>query len=186
MSPEQVATDPVELRYSLTSEDLADAVVVQQRRVRRSWLAALMAVAVLAGLVKGEVWELSAGAIVVVVVIALAVGSLAVVVVPILLRFVSRWIGRWQVRLIARGNPWLAHPIHAQVTVAGLHLSNAAADSTYAWSHFPVYVETDRSFVLLASERLGAVALVLPKRGVVGAGPERLRALLAAHSRPRV
>lgn len=85
-----------------------------------------------------------------------------------------------------RGNPWLSQPVRAAVTDAGIHLRSATEDAKIAWSHYPFYVETDRSFVLLASKGLGAMSVVLPKRGLVEADPSRLRAPLATHTRERL
>ena len=95
----------------------------------------------------------------------------------------ARWIYRWQVRLIMRGNPWLSEPIRATVDDTGLRLTSASRSETAAWSHYLRYVETERSFVLRASERLGAAVLVLPKRGLVTGDPAPLRALLETHCR---
>jgi hypothetical protein len=84
-----------------------------------------------------------------------------------------------------RGNPWLSQPVQATVTDTGIHLGSATEDATIAWSHHPFYIETDRSFVLLASKGLGAMSVVLPKRGLVEADPSQLRAMLATHVRER-
>ncbi|MGH8827461.1 MAG: YcxB family protein [Jiangellaceae bacterium] len=187
MPAEQSTTSPIELRYTLTSEDLFDGIVAQQRGIRPRWLVALVTVAVLAGLAKGlvssTVWELSAWAVATVVVVSLVLLLVGAGISLLLIRVLTAWIYRWQVRLIVRGNPWLFQPIRATVTEAGVHVSNATGESRSGWAQFPLYAETDRSFVLLASARRGAVALVLPKRGLVESDAAPLRALLATHSR---
>jgi YcxB-like protein len=105
----------------------------------------------------------------------------------LLFRFLvaARWMYRWQVRLLMRGNPWLSEPIRAIVDDTGLRLTSASRSETAAWSQYLRYVETDRSFVLRASERLGAAVLVLPKRGLVTGDPAPLRALLETHCQRR-
>ncbi|HEU0042893.1 MAG TPA: YcxB family protein [Jiangellaceae bacterium] len=186
MSAEQCTTSPIELHYTLTSEDLFDGIVAQQRGFRPRWLIALVTVAVLAGLAKGlvsaTIWELSAWAVAAVVVVSLVLVLVAAGSSLLLLRVLFAWIFRWQARLIVRGNPWLSQPIRATVTETGVHVSNSTGESRSGWAQYPVYAETDRSFVLLASQRRGAVMLALPKRGLVGSDPAPLRALLATHS----
>lgn len=188
VSAEQRTAYPIELRYTLTSDDLFDGIVAQQRSVRPRWLIALVTVAVLAGLAEGlissAVWELPAWAVATVVVVSLVLALVGAGSSLLLIRALTAGIYRWQARLIGRGNPWLFHPIRAMVTEAGIQVSNATGESRSGWVQYPLYAETDRSFVLLASERRGAVALVLPKRGLVGSDPAPLRALLATHSQP--
>ncbi|MEV0153848.1 YcxB family protein [Micromonospora sp. NPDC050686] len=185
----EVTAGPIELRYTLTSDDLLDGIAAQLRGIRRRWLVALLTIPPLVGLaigfVRAEVWELSAATVPI-----LAVASLVLLLVTVgfsllLSRVLLRWVYRWQARLILRGNPWLSQSIRAAVADTGVHVGNPAAESTSAWSQFPLYVETDRSFVLLASEKIGAVALVLPKRGLVGEDAAPLRALLDTHSNRR-
>lgn len=70
-------------------------------------------------------------------------------------------------------------------TGIGVHTSNGAVESRWSWPQFPLYVETDLSFVLLASKRLGATAFVLPKRGLGAEDSAQLRALLDTHCHRR-
>ncbi|MGI5152597.1 YcxB family protein [Plantactinospora sp. CA-294935] len=123
---------------------------------------------------------------------ALAVLALLVVLMPImtgldflLRRFLRdpRLIYRLNVRLLIRANPALTQPMTATVDEGGVRVQNVSGEMQSGWSMHPLHVETDRSFVLLASRGRGAAVLVLPKRGLAGADPAPLRALLAAHSR---
>jgi hypothetical protein len=190
MSTEQTTTDPIVLRYVLTSDDLRDGFAAQQRRVWRRWLLPLLTVAALIGLAKAfvssAIWELPANAVAILAAISLLVVLVVVGLSLLLIRLLFAWIYRWQVRLIMRGNPWLSQPIRATVTETGVHLSNATGETTSRWAQYPLYVETDRSFALLASEKRAAAVLVLPKRGLVGADLARLAALLTTHSRKRI
>ncbi|HEX5597762.1 MAG TPA: YcxB family protein [Micromonosporaceae bacterium] len=190
MSSEQVAANLIELHYTLSSEDWYDAVVVQQRGIWRRWLVVIMAVAILIGLAKGFVssaaWELPASTIAIGAVLLLVLGLVAVGFSLLLFRLLSSWMWRLSAHLLMRGNPWLSQPIRADVDESGLHLSSAGKESTDGWSHYPLYLETDRSFVLLASKGVGSAMLVLPKRGLVGADPTQLRALLDTYSCRRV
>ncbi|TCC58872.1 YcxB family protein [Kribbella pittospori] len=185
MSSEQVTVGPVELSYTLTQDDWLDGFIAHRRHVRRPWLVPLLIAAAVVGvlLASRDSRALSAGDV---AALALAV-SVAIVIGLLLFRFLvtARWMYRWQVRLIMRGNPWLSEPIRATVDDTGLSLTSASRSETAAWSNYLRYVETDRSFVLRASERLGAAILVLPKRGLVTAEPAPLRALLETHCRQR-
>lgn len=189
MTSEQVRTGPIELRYTLTSDDLFDGVAAQLRGVWRRGLFFLLTVAPLlglaAGLVRSEVWELSADAVSIVAVAALVLVLVIVGFSLLLYRLLLRWMYRWQARLLLRGNPWLSQPIQTTVTDTGVHASNATGEARSSWSQYPLYVETDKSFVLLASKGLGAMALVLPKRGLVGEDAAPLRALLDTYSQRR-
>ncbi|WP_262282238.1 YcxB family protein [Micromonospora sp. MA102] len=184
MSSEQVTVGPVELGYTLAEDDLLDGFVAHRRRVRRPWLVPVLIGAALVGLLLGRVlaggsWAMSAvdaAALAMVVLVGIGLGLLL-----FRLLVAARWMYRWQVRLLMRGNPWLSEPIRATVDDTGLRLRSASRSETAAWSQYLRYVETDRSFVLRASERLGAVVLVLPKRGLVAGDPARLRALLDTH-----
>ena len=69
------------------------------------------------------------------------------------------------------------------VSSAGLHTSAAAGESTSRWIQYPFHAETERMFVLFASDRMGGAILVLPKRGLGEADAAPLRALLESHSR---
>ena len=189
MLPEPAPADPIRLGYALTLDDLRDGVAAQQRRGWVRWLVPILAVAVLAavvrGLVSAEVWELSAGSAAIVVGVVLVLAAIIGALGVLLVRLVLAAMYRWQAHLLVRGNPWLSQPVQATVTDTGIHLRSATEDATIAWSRHPFYIETDRSFVLLSSKGLGAMSVVLPKRGLVEAGPSQLRAMLATHLRER-
>ncbi|SCE69848.1 hypothetical protein GA0074695_0401 [Micromonospora viridifaciens] len=184
MSSEQVSVGPVELSYTLTEDDWLDGFVAHRRRVRRPWLVPVLIAAVLVGLILGYVISDGARAMSAAVVAALAMVALVGIGLGLLLfrlLVAARWIYRLQVRMIMRGNPWLSEPIRAAVDDTGLRLTSTSRSETAAWSQYLRYVETERSFVLRASERLGAAVLVLPKRGLVTGDPATLRALLETH-----
>ncbi|MEU0155894.1 YcxB family protein [Micromonospora fulviviridis] len=185
MSSEQVTVGPIELDYTLTEDDWLDGFVAHRRRVRRPWLVPVLIVAALVGLLPGLVSSDDLSAADVAALAAVAVSAIGIGL--LLFRFVvaARWVYRWQVRLLMRGNPWLSEPIRATVDDTGLRLTSANRSETATWSHYLRFVETDRSFVLRASERLGAAVLVLPKRGLVTGDPAPLRALLETHCHPR-
>ncbi|MGI5524689.1 YcxB family protein [Micromonospora sp. CA-259024] len=189
MSSEQVTTGAIELRYTLTSDDLRDGVAAQQRGIWRRGLVALLTVPPLLGLAEGfvrlEVWELPADAVSIIVVASLLLALVIVGFSVLLYRLLLLLVYRWQARLILRGNPWLSQPIQTTVTDTGVHVSNATGESRSSWSQYPLYHESDQSFVLLASRGLGAMALVLPKRGLVGEDAARLRAVLDTHCHRR-
>ncbi|MFI7661476.1 YcxB family protein [Micromonospora parva] len=192
MPSENVTAHPVQLHYTLTSDDLLDGFAAQNRSIPRPWylrwLSSLLTVGLLAvvfvsSAVSGNV---AAGTAVIGAVFVFVVVVPVVVGFSLLLRRLfggSRWIYRLHVRQIMRGNPALSQPMQATVTDTGVHLSSAAGQSTTSWAQHPLHVETDRSFVLLASERRGGAVLVLPKRGLDAAGLAPLRSLLSAHSR---
>ncbi|MFI6834013.1 YcxB family protein [Kribbella sp. NPDC050241] len=188
MSSEQITVGPVELSYTLTEDDWLDGFVAHRRRVRRPWLVPLLIVAALVGILLGLLFSdgsgaMSAGDVVVLATVALVAIGLGVLLFPLLVA--ARWMYRWQVRLLMRGNPWLSEPIRATVDDTGLRLTSASRSEAAAWSQYLRYVETDRSFVLRASERLGAAVLVLPKSGLVTGDPAPLRALLETHCHRR-
>ncbi|MCX4469473.1 hypothetical protein C5N14_12925 [Micromonospora sp. MW-13] len=189
MLSEVAKTRPIELAYTLTRDDLRDSVAAQQRRLWGRWLVPLLGVAALgaaiSGFVSAEVWELSAGAAAIAVAIGLLVAAVIAGIALLLIRLLTAAIYRWQARLLVRGNPWLSQPVRATATDTGVHLRTSTGDATTAWSHYPYYIETNRSFVLLASKGIGAVSVVLPKRGLVEADPAQLRAMLATHARER-
>lgn len=186
MMSEQVTMDPIDFAYTLNQDDLADGIAAQLRGRWRGWRVALLAVAALVGLaigfVRSEGWDLPAdsaaivaGACLVLVVLAVAVGLLVH-------RYLVRRIRLWQARLIIRGNPALSRPIRTTLSDAGISADHPTGASMSSWSLYPLYVETDRSFVLLASKGLGAMALVLPKRALLGDDTARLRTVLDAYS----
>ncbi|MFE9657971.1 YcxB family protein [Micromonospora sp. NPDC006431] len=188
MSSEQVTVGPVELSYTLTQDDWLDGFVAHRRRVRRPWLVPALIVAALVGLILGLLSSDGSRAMSAADLAALATVALVAIGLGLLLfrlLVAARWIYRWQVRLLMSGNPWLSEPIRATVDDTGLRLSSASRSETAAWSHYLRYVETDRSFVLRASERLGAAILVLPKRGLVTGDPAPLRTLLETHCHRR-
>jgi hypothetical protein len=182
------STAPIELRYTLTTDDLLDGIAAQMRGIRR-WSVAVLVFIPLVGIgigsVMSEVWTLPADAFPIIAVAFLAILVVAVGLGLLLYRPILRLAYRWQARLLLRGNPWLTQPIRSTITDAGIETANATAEARSSWSQYPLYVETDRSFVLLASKGLGAVALVLPKHGLVGEDPARLRAMLDTNSNRR-
>ncbi|HEY9411288.1 MAG TPA: YcxB family protein [Jiangellaceae bacterium] len=185
MAFEQVAVSPVELEYTLTSDDLRDGVGVQLRGIRRRWLVALLGlpplVGIAIGLVRADSWDLPADAVPFLVIGCFVVMLVAVGFGLLAYRLLHRWFRRWQAHLIMRGNPWLSQPMRTTVADTGVHARNATGESRSSWSQYALYVETDQSFVLLASKRIGSIALVLPKRGLTGEDAGRLRALLDTH-----
>jgi YcxB-like protein len=189
MLPERATTRPIQLAYTLTHDDLRDSVAAQQHRLWGRWLVPVLVVAALGAAVMGfiftEIWELSVGAAAIAAAITLVVTAVIVGIALLLLRLLTTAIYRWQARLLVRGNPWLSQPVHATATDTGIHLRSGTGDATTAWSHYPYYIETNQSFVLLASKGIGAMSVVLPKRGLVDADPSQLRAMLATHARER-
>jgi hypothetical protein len=186
MPAEQSAIDPIELRYTITSEDLVDVVAALARDRQRRSLIAICTVGALFLLVEGafavaETLERSPDMTLIVVGIFLVVVLAVVGFGWLANRFTSSLLHRWQARLIWRANPWMSQPVEATVTDQGLQLRNTAMEMRSDWSQYPLYRETDRSFVLLASKRLGATILVLPKRGLDGVDPAQLRHLLDTH-----
>jgi hypothetical protein len=190
MTAENVTTDPVPLHYTLTSADLLDGFGAQHRYVHRPgylrWVGPMLGVAVVGSAVNSALsGDMSTTAVVVMAVMLVVLGGLVVG----LNRLVPRLFGgpplatRLMVRQIMRGNPALSQPIQGTVSDSGLRLRNTTGETTTDWSQYPLHIETDRSFVLLASQRRGAAVLVLPKRGLVEPDPAPLRALLAAHTR---
>jgi hypothetical protein len=191
MSSENVSTGQVELHYTLTSDDLLDGFAAQHRGIRRpwyvKWLSTLLTVGVLAVVFVSSAvsGDMSAGSTVAVAIVFAVVAFVAVGLSVLLRRLlgVPRLIYRLPVRQMMRGNPGLSQPMRVTVTETGVRLTSAAGQSTTGWAQYPLHVETDQSFVLLASARRGAAVLVLPKRGLAGSDPAPLRALIASHSR---
>ncbi|MEV0717357.1 YcxB family protein [Asanoa sp. NPDC050611] len=173
----------------MTSDDLVDAIATQRRGVRRGWRVGLFLIPVLIGLaiglVRSKVWETPAEGLVIIAVACLVIAVFGVGFGLLVFRLVVRPFYRWQARLILRGNPAFAQPVRTTVTDTGIHADNGTGESKSAWSQYPLYAETDRSFVLLASKSLGAMALVLPKRALAGEDAAHLRALLDTHSNRR-
>ena len=192
MTFDRVTTGPIELRYTLTADDLADGLIARRRDLRRRgfvMVAAAPPVGLVIASIFAEFWRVPADKVgsLVVSLLLLLLGAEAVVLLLYgpYARFVyPRLLGsiyRWQARLVLRGNPWLGEPILATVTDAGVHAGNVTGEGTSYWSQFPLYTETNRSFVLLASARFSASPFVLPKRALGGDDAAALRALLDAH-----
>jgi hypothetical protein len=191
MPSENVAAHPVQLHYTLTSDDLLDGFAAHNRSIPRPWylrwLSTLLGIGAIgvvfvSSVVSGDLTGGAAVALAAVFIVAVLVA----VGFSLLLRRLfggPRMIYRLHVRQIMRGNPALSQPMQATVNDNGVHLSSAAGQSMTSWAQYPLHVETDRSFVLLASERRGAGVLVLPKRGLDAAGLAPLQSLLSAHSR---
>ncbi|MEV4539845.1 YcxB family protein [Asanoa sp. NPDC049518] len=181
--------EPIECRYTLTRNDLVDAMTAQQHgRWRRSWVVVLLGaglVGVGIGFARSEGGALSAGATVLVAVVCLAAVLLGVGFGLVTRRFLMRWVRLWQVALIMRGNPALAQPVRTVVSDAGISMENATGSAKSAWAQYPLYTETDRCFVFLTSKGLGAMALALPKRALDGDDTARLRAVLDAYCHRR-
>jgi hypothetical protein len=194
VTSEQVATGGIELGFTLSADDLLDGVIAQSRRGTRRWtLPALLVFAPLAGVaigfVRAHAWEVSPDAVpkLVIVSLGLLVGGMGfgLLLYWLVVRLLPTAVYRWQVRLIMRGNPWMLRPIRGTVTDTGVQLVNSAAESTSTWAQFPLYAETELSFVLQASKRRGAATLVVPKRGLINADAAVLRTLLDSHCRRR-
>ncbi|MEV4494747.1 YcxB family protein [Micromonospora arborensis] len=180
MPSEHVTVRPVELSYTLTRQDWLDGFVAHRRRIRRPWLVPVLIVAALVGLVRSNGFRaMSATDVAVHATVGLTAVGLGLLMFRLLIG--ARWMYRWQVRRLMRGNPWLSEPIRATVDDTGLRLTSASRSETAAWSQYLRYIEMDQSFVLRASARLGAAVLVLPKRGLVTGDPAPLRELLETH-----
>jgi hypothetical protein len=171
----------VMLRFSLIDDDVLDAAVAQYRAARRPWylrwpfLGLLVAIGVVSLAVL--VGPLTAGRV-----------PSATVAVPILLIIVPlvyanpRLLYRTTVRRLMRSNPTLSLPMTVTVSQAGVSTASAVGETSSHWTQYPYHTETERSFFLFASDRLGGVVQILPKRGLSIVDPEPLRSLLAAHS----
>jgi hypothetical protein len=187
MPAETAATaDPVALHYTLGVDDLLDGFTAQRRAMRRPWYVRWLSTLAVAGVFLVITVRLAvSGDMTVAAAVALAVLFLICAGLSIVLRRVmdgTRLVHRLTARQMIRGNPGLSQPMQTSITVGGVHLATAAGQSTLSWTQHPLHVESERSFVLLASERPGAAVLVLPKRGVGDGDLPRLRALLAAHT----
>ncbi|MEV0715433.1 YcxB family protein [Asanoa sp. NPDC050611] len=189
MTAQQATMGEIELSYTLTDDDLAEGIAAQRRGIRRGWWAALLMVPALVGLaiglVRSAVWEAPADAAPQTAIACVAAVLLAVGVGLLTRRLLVRRIHRWQARLLMRGNPTLARPIRTTVSSVGISVDNATGASMSSWSMFPLYVEGDHVFVLVASEGPGATALVLPRRALPDDDTARLRAVLDTYSHRR-
>lgn len=188
MLPADTTEGAVELRYTLTAEDVLDGLTARHRSVRRPWylrhsrLLVILAVVSIVYLSAARSGGLSrAGLLVFLVLILLT--ALVIVATRLAMRVPARMIQRASVRRMVRDNPAFCQPMVSTVSPAGLHVISGSGESTVRWTQYPLHVETERAFVLFASERPGGAMHVLPKRGLVEADPASLRALLASHSR---
>jgi hypothetical protein len=188
MMSEHVTMDPIELCYTLTQDDLVDGIAAQQRGMWRGWRIVLLVVPGLLGLaiglVRSEAWSLPADSVPMIAAASLVIVLLAAGAGLLIHRLFVRRIHLWQARLLLRGNPGLSQPIRTTASDVGICADHATGASISSWSLYPLYVETAQSFVLLASKRISAMALVLPKRALVGDDTARLRAMLDTYSRP--
>ncbi|MGR6317606.1 YcxB family protein [Micromonospora soli] len=189
MPAPDATAQPVRIAFTLTADDLLDGLTEAHRVVRRPWYLRrpflyALGLVIGVGLASaddppsfGGSWARLVG-LVVGLVVALGVAHL-------LLRLMNpaKLTHRWSARQLVRGNPMLAQPLTATVTDDGIQVASAAAESAVRWSQYPFHGETPKSFVLLASDRMGASALVLPKRAMGESDVAGLRALLAAHTR---
>lgn len=180
MTAEQVTTEPIEVRYTPTQDDLAEGFAARRRGWRVVVLAVTVLLALAVGFLRSGAWDLptDSAAVVVAVLLAVGLGLLAN-------RFLLRGIHRWRARLVLRGNPRLSQPVRAGVSDLGVSADNATGASMSSWSLYPLYVERKRSFVLLASAGLTAMPLVLPKRALPEDDIARLRTVLDLHSQRR-
>lgn len=119
MLPEQTSQPLVELRYTLSREDLVDGFTVHQRVARRSWwqrprllrlliTAGMLIFVVLLGLFKGMS---GAQLVVFVLVTAVAAGVGLVVARPLDPNRLMHWLA---VRRIMAGNPVFAEPMECR------------------------------------------------------------------------
>lgn len=188
--------EAVQLRYVLTPDDLLDGFLAQGAVGRPHRLRRPLFLMVIGGLTLGIVLfgvlvlgVIGAGLGVALGAWAVAIAGFVVAVyqVPdaVLRRFSPRprLLYRWAARQLMRGTPMLAEEMRMVVDDVGLRVTATTAESTMAWAQYPVHVETERSLVLMASDRPGAQIVVLPKRALAAGAVEPLRALLAGHSR---
>ena len=82
MMSDQVTTEPIEVCYTLTQDDLVDGIAAQQRGMWRGWRVALLAVPALVGLaigfVRSEGWDQPADSALIIAVASLVLVLLAV------------------------------------------------------------------------------------------------------------
>jgi hypothetical protein len=164
---------PIELTVTaITADDYVDAFVARDRVARTARWASrpvLVGVGIVGALLAlvGRIWPVAFG---------LAVAAVVVGFPSLLYRRVSR-------RLV-RDNPGLHGPATLTVTADGVRTQATTTESRVSWSRYQRYVETTKSFVLLASDKPGAALQILPKRALSApAEIERLRALLDQHLR---
>lgn len=178
MQSDDLTRNAVELRYSLTGEDLLEGFAAQHRTTKRPWhlrwpfaalllaIGALIYVAVVGGLLP------------VVALVALVVPVAFAVLLAMPHRLYRRAVGQ-----LMRANPMVSQPMTVTLSPAGIRTTGGIGETAVGWAHYPYHAETERVFALFASDRLGGAVLVLPKRGLPTADPEPLRALLESCSR---
>jgi hypothetical protein len=204
MAPDSLSSPPddprlldraVRLQYALTLDDLTDAFAAQNAAHRPRFLRRPRTLTVVAGVVLAVVLaDALIFHIVGLTVVATLIGW-ALVITPFAilvhrlpdatlrrLPVGTHWIFRLAARHLMRGTPTLTQETRTVLDDSGLCGRTETVEWTATWAQYPAFLETDRSFVLLASDRPGAQILPLPKRGLVPNDAERLRALLAEHS----
>ncbi|MFR9778882.1 hypothetical protein ACL02O_22880 [Micromonospora sp. MS34] len=183
--------EPVRLEYTLAADDLLDGLTAAHRVVQRPWYLRHLNLLIVAGVVLFFVAKTAlSGDTSATSWIALAVASVVVLLLTVLMTWLFRRVAdpakltyRWSSRQLIRGNPMLAQPLRVVVGADGVQVASAAGETTARWTQHPYHVETAKSVALLASDRIGAAVLVLPKRAMGKGDLTVLRALLAAHTR---
>ncbi|SCL20605.1 hypothetical protein GA0070624_2047 [Micromonospora rhizosphaerae] len=182
---------PVLLEFTLTADDLLDGLTAAHRVIRRPWYLRWLAPLLTLGIVLVVALKSAlSGDLTPTVGVALAILAMFMLLFSVGLTLLfrrrlnpARLTYRWSSRQLIQGNPMLARPLRVSVGEAGVHIAGATGETRTAWSQYPYHLETARSFALLASDRLGAAVLVLPKRAMGETDAAGLRALLAAHTR---
>ncbi|MFE9691498.1 YcxB family protein [Micromonospora sp. NPDC005806] len=188
MAAPDATTQPVRIEYTVTAHDLLDGLTEAHRVVRRPWYLRrpfLYALGVVIGVGIAAAGDPPSSDSWLALVGLAAVVLVAVGVAHLLLRLMNpvKLTYRWSARQLVRGNPMLAQPLSAAVGDDGIQLASATGESAVRWTQYPFHSETPKSFVLLASNRIGATVLVLPKRAMGESDVAGLQALLAAHTR---
>lgn len=178
MTSTEPTLSPVQLQYTLTRDDWLDAFAAQFGAIRRPWY--------LRRVFLGSILTLGVLEFVFLVLRdRFAPWAVAPIVFPIVIWVMygkPRLFYRRCARQIMASNPAFSQPVTVSVTEAGVRVETAVGESTVGWRLFPFHAETDRAFVLLASNRLGGAVQPLPKRGLGDSDAAPMRALLAAHS----
>lgn len=159
----------IRLRWTPELADLWDAYQARRRRGLEGWMDRSMSVLLLASaflLALGgyPAWAVAFG----------VVGALSWFNLPTRLRLFLTW----------RSSPALRSPTEATASGAGLRYSATDWTGELDWQRFARFVETERSFVLFVGQGWRNPMVVLPKRGLAGDDPERLRALLTERVKP--
>ncbi|MFG2328533.1 YcxB family protein [Streptomyces sp. NPDC048604] len=162
----------MELVYTPTCEDCADAVRVQMRHGSFKWLRRVLPVAtVLAGLVVllelfGPGEETDLGFVVLMAGLGLLTALLPWLTVRLSARQVYGLVGR-------QGE------FRARVDEDGVRWTTRDSEVASRWQMIPRYAETATQFVLLSADKAGVGVAALPKRGFADPGDvDRLRELL--------